>query len=168
MNNQDRLRAMYVGGRGNATARRFARLWIALILLGLPPRRWVVLEVPGRRSGRLTQFPLGMVDMGTSWYVVSMLGEGSNWVRNVRAADGLATVRRRRKAPCHLAEVPVPQRAAIIKRFVEIAPGGRPHIPVDRSQPTSAFEQIADRYPAFRLDPKSPAGHLAGPLRRPS
>jgi hypothetical protein len=63
----DRLRAMYAGGRGDETARRFSRLWAAIFGLGLLPRRWVTLEVPGRRSGRLTRFPLGMADLSGQW-----------------------------------------------------------------------------------------------------
>ena len=59
---EDRLRAMYAGGRADATARRFARLWAAAFGLGLMPRRWVTLEVAGRRTGRITRFPLGMAD----------------------------------------------------------------------------------------------------------
>jgi len=70
----DRLRAVYVGGRGNATARRYAQFWNMALGLGLLPRRWVVLEVAGRRTGRVTRFPLGMADVGSQWYLVSMLG----------------------------------------------------------------------------------------------
>ena len=80
----DQLRAMYAGGRGNATARCFANLWAAVLSLGLAPRRWVTLEVPGRRSGRVARFPLGMADLDGQWYLVPMLGEQCNWVRNVR------------------------------------------------------------------------------------
>lgn len=87
----DRLRAMYAGGRGDATARRFSRLWAAVFGLGLMPRRWVTLEVTGRRSGKLTRFPMGMADLAGQWYLVPMLGEQCNWVRNVRAADGRVT-----------------------------------------------------------------------------
>jgi hypothetical protein len=46
----DRLRAMYAGGRADPTARRFARLWAGVFRLGLLPRRWITLEkVPGAR-----------------------------------------------------------------------------------------------------------------------
>ncbi|GIJ21983.1 nitroreductase/quinone reductase family protein [Micromonospora lutea] len=89
----DDLRKMYAGGRGDATARRFARFWAAVQGVGLFPRRWVTLEVVGRRSGRLTRFPLGMADWQGEWYLVSMLGENCNWVRNVHAAGGRATIR---------------------------------------------------------------------------
>ena len=149
----ERLRAMYVGGRGNATARRYARCWNTAFGLGLLPRRWVTLEVRGRRTGRVTRFPLGMADVGGQWYLVSMLGE-CNWVQNVRAAGGRATLRRRRGHLVGLIEIPVNERAPVIRRYVDKVPGGRPHIPVDRHEPVGAFEAIASNYPVFRVVPQ--------------
>ena len=126
-----RLRAMYAGGRGNRAARRYARWWIKTISLGILPRRWVVLEVPGRRTGTVTRFPLGMADLDSQWYLVSMLGENCNWVKNVRAAGGRAMLRRgRRVFSCRLLELPVEQRPRVIKRYLQKAPGGRPPPPV--------------------------------------
>lgn len=144
------LRAMYPGGRAGAAARRLARLWAAVFQLGLMPSRWVTLEVPGRRSGRVTRFPLGMTDWNGQHYLVPMLGE-CNWVQNVRAADGAATLRRRRPVSCTLTEVPAGERAPIIKRYLKQVPGARPHIPVDRRAPLAEFEAIAESYPVFRV-----------------
>lgn len=76
------LRAMYAGGRANRAARRFARWWIRVINLGILPRRWVVLEVPGRQTGTVTRFPLGMAD--NQWYLLSMLGENCKGRRTQR------------------------------------------------------------------------------------
>jgi hypothetical protein len=148
----DDLREMYVGGRGNATARRFARAWAAVFSAGLAPRRWVNLEVAGRRTGRLTRFPLGMADWRGDWYLVPMLGENCNWVRNVRAAGGLVILRHGRARACRLVEVPVDERAPILKRYLQTVPGARPHIPVDRNAPLAEFAAIAARYPAFRVE----------------
>ena len=149
----DGLRAMYPGGRADAAARRFARLWGAVFRLGLAPKRWVTLEVTGRRSGRVTRFPLGMARVGDQWYLVSMLGERCNWVQNVRAADGRATLLHRRATPCRLVEVPVSERAPIIKRYLARVPGARPHVPAGRHAPLADFESIAARYPVFRVVP---------------
>ena len=143
---------MYVGGHGNSTARRYARFWSTAFRLGLLPRRWVTLEVRGRRTGRLTRFPVGMADVEGRWYLVSMLGE-CNWVRNVRAAGGRASLRRRRARPVRLVEVPVEERAPVIRQYVKKVPGARPHVPVDRREPTEAFENIAPRYPVFQVVP---------------
>jgi hypothetical protein len=142
---------MYPGGRANVTARRLARLWAAVFGLGLAPKRWVTLEVAGRRSGRVVRFPLGMADLDGQWYLVPMLGERSNWVQNVRAADGRAALRRRRRIACQLVEVPVSERAPIIKRYLESVPGARPHLPVDRHAPVAEFEALSSRYPVFRV-----------------
>lgn len=151
------LRAMYSGGRGNTTARRFARFWAAVFAAGIASPRWITLEVPGRRTGRLTRFPLGMTEWQGRWYLVPMLGENCNWVRNVRAADGTAVIRRRQARPCRLIEVPVADRAPIIKRFLEQVPGARPHLPIDRKASPAQFAAIAHRYPAFLVETADPA-----------
>ncbi|BEL05327.1 hypothetical protein Q0Z83_035180 [Actinoplanes sichuanensis] len=149
---EDRLRAMYSGGRGNTTARRFARFWAAVFGAGLVPRRWITLEVPGRRTGRPTRFPLGMTDWQGHSYLVPMLGEDCNWVRNVRAADGRAVIRHRGARSCRLVEIPAAERAPILRSFLQQIPGARPHLPVSRDAPIEAFSAISDRYPAFRVD----------------
>jgi deazaflavin-dependent oxidoreductase (nitroreductase family) len=148
----DDLRAMYARGRGNATARRFARFWAAVLGTGLFPRRWVTLEVAGRRTGRTTRFPLGMADWRGDWYLVSMLGQNCNWVRNIRAAGGRVTIRHGRGRACHLIEVPAEERAPILKRYLQKVPGARPHIPVDPNASLTEFEAIAAQYPAFRVE----------------
>jgi hypothetical protein len=147
----DNLRAMYTGGRANTTARRLARLWAAAFALGLAPKRWVTLEVAGRRSGRAVRFPLGMADSDGEWYLVAMLGEQCNWVQNVRAAGGRATLRHGRAAACQLVEVPACERPPIIRRYLDKVPGARAHIPVDRHAPTADFDAISSRYPVFRV-----------------
>ncbi|MEV0901851.1 nitroreductase/quinone reductase family protein [Actinoplanes sp. NPDC049802] len=148
----DKLRAMYSGGKGNTTARRFSGFWAAVFGAGLSPRRWVTLEVPGRRTGRLTRFPLGMTNWQGRWYLAPMLGGDCNWVRNVRAADGHAVIRHGRARPVRLVEIPVADRAPLLRCFLQQVPGARPHMPVDRHAPLEEFAAVADRYPVFRID----------------
>lgn len=143
------LRAMYAGGRGNSTARRYAQVWAWVFGLGIAPKRWVTLEVLGRRSGKLTRFPIGLAHFQGLTYAASMLGESCNWVKNVRAAGGRAVLRHGRPRECLLVEVPVEERAPILKCYVEQVPGARPHIPVDRGEPASQFERIAVDIPIF-------------------
>ena len=149
----DSLRAMYPGGRADAAARRFARLWAAVFRLGLAPKRWVTLEVAGRRSGRVTRFPLGMARVGDQWYLVPC---------SVSDATGCRTCAPRTDGPrccigapprARLVEVPVSERAPIIKCYLARVPGARPHVPVDRHAPLADFESIAARYPVFRVVP---------------
>ena len=83
-------------------------------------------------------------------YLVSMLGE-SNWVRNVRAADGRAVLRRSRSEAVRLIEVPVRDRAPVLRRYVAASPGARAHIPVSRRAPVAEFDALAANLPVFRV-----------------
>jgi hypothetical protein len=84
-------------------------------------------------------------------YLVAMLGANASWVHNVRAADGRAVLRHGRREVIRLEEVPAAARPAILRRYLDLAPGARPHIPVDRHAPLSEFEQIAPQIPVFRI-----------------
>lgn len=144
-------RAMYEGGQANPAARRYARFWVAVLGRGLLTWPGVVLDVRGRQSGATRSFPLLEARLDGHRYLVSMLGEDCNWVRNVRAADGIADLRHGRVERVRLLDVPVNERARVIKRYLAVAPGARPHIPLDRSADLNAFETLAARYPVFRI-----------------
>ena len=81
-----------------------------------------------------------------------MLGEGTNWVQNVKAAGGRARLQHGISEQILLKEVDVNQRAPILKAYLKDAPGARPHIPVDKDAPLSEFEKIASKYPVFKLE----------------
>ena len=144
-------RWMYKGGRPNRVAAALNRFGVIVWSAGLWPNRAAALEVRGRRTGRLVSFPLVLVDYQGDRYLVAMLGEGTNWVSNVRAAGGQAVLRHGRREGVRLEEVDPPARAPILQRYLQVAPGGRPHIPVDRQAPLADFERIAARYPVFRI-----------------
>ena len=86
-------------------------------------------------------------------YLVSMLGNDANWVRNVRAARGRAVLRRRGREEVRLVEVAPADRAPILRRYLAVAPGARAHLPVDRHAPLAEFERIADQFPVFQIVP---------------
>lgn len=149
---------MYVGGKGNKAARRYARIWAWAFGKGLGPgKRWITLEVPGRKSGKPTRFPLGLAMVDGQSYLVSMLGNDCNWVRNVRANGRKAVIEHRSRRPVRLVEVPVQERPRLFKAYLEQVPGARPHVPVAHTQPVADFETIADSYPIFRIEWTQPA-----------
>jgi deazaflavin-dependent oxidoreductase (nitroreductase family) len=152
------LRRMYRGGRPNRLARVLNRLSAVHFGSGLlAPRGWVTLEVTGRRSGHTVSCPLVVATCRGERYLVSMLGQNANWVANVRAAGGAAVLRHRRREPVRLVEVDEAERAPILRRFLAVAPGARPHLPVDRHAPLADFERIAAGYPVFRVTHPRPA-----------
>jgi hypothetical protein len=142
---------MYRHNRPNKWARWQNRLSAAVFGSGAWPKRAAALEVRGRSSGRMISFPVAIADYDGERYLVSMLGENVNWVRNVRAADGEAVLRHGKSEAIRLVEVPAEARAPILRRYLEVAPGGRPHIPVDRRAPLEEFEKIAPAIPVFRI-----------------
>ncbi len=110
-------RWMYRGGRPNKLTKIINRGWAWIHSLGIFPNYLVTLEVVGRQSGKTISFPLAMTVMNGERYLVSMLGEETNWVRNVRAAKGKARLRHGRSEQVLLEEVDVRQRAPILKKF---------------------------------------------------
>lgn len=58
-----------------------------------------------------------------------------------------------RVVSCPLVVAPVAGHRYLvsIRRYLDFAPGARPHIPVDRHAPVEEFEKIADRIPVFRV-----------------
>jgi len=149
-------RWMYRGGRPARLARVMNRQSVLAASAGLAPRRLVTMEVPGRRTGRRISLPLVVADYEGDRYLVAMLGKDANWVRNVRAADGRVVLRHGRREAVRLEEVEVGARAPVLRRYLALAPGARPHLRVDRQAPPAEFDRIAPRIPVFRIRPDRP------------
>ena len=147
------LRLLYRGWRPTGLGRRVNRLASWLTALGLSGNVMAVLEIRGRVSGRRRSIPVVVAALEDKKYLVSMLGPGSNWVKNVEAAHGDAVLRQRRRRRVHLVEVPTSERPPILSEYVRVATSGRNHLPVAVGAPLSEFEAIAERYPVFRIDP---------------
>lgn len=145
------LRWLYRGGHPNRLARLENRASAIAFAAGIAPRRVASLEITGRRSGRVISFPVVIADCDGDRYLVSMLGANANWVRNLKAAGGRAVLRHGRRESVHLEEVEPGTRAPILRRYLQVAPGARPHIPVDRTAALTEFARIAADYPVFRI-----------------
>lgn len=150
-------RWMYKDGRPNRLARVMNRLSAMQFSTGLIlPSRTGALEVVGRRTGRLISFPIAITTYQGQRYIVAMLGQDTNWVRNLRATGGRAVLRHGQREAVRLDEIDVQARAPILRRYLEIAPGARPHLPVDRRAPLEEFERIAAQFPVFQVTADSP------------
>jgi len=146
-------RWLYRGNHPGWIARLLNKAWEAFHSSGLGPRHWVTLEIMGRKSGKLITLPVVVAIVDGERYLVSMLGDEAQWVRNVRAAHGKAFIRSGRRTEVRLEEIPVEQRAPILKDYLRRAPGARPHIPVSKDAPLRDFESVAASYPVFSIIP---------------
>jgi hypothetical protein len=149
------LRLFYRGWRPTRLGKVVNRFTAWMSARGLTPPVLLTLQVKGRNSGRRISTVLVPVTYDGQRYLVSMLGEGSEWVRNVRAADGEAFIVRRRASPVLLSEILPSERAPILKAYAQVATSGRHHLAVPYTAPLSEFETIAADYPVFRIDPRS-------------
>ncbi|NLT31759.1 MAG: alpha/beta fold hydrolase [Propionibacterium sp.] len=145
-------RWLYRGGPRTLTKVLYLRPMAWLSRLKLAPT--VNLVVTGRRSGEPVSFPLVMAKVDGQRYLVSMLGERAQWVHNVRATDGAATLRHGRTEHVRLIELgpDVLQRARVMQAFLKAAPGARPHIPVSHTDPLEAIGEVAADWPIFRVE----------------
>lgn len=150
-------RWFYRDGHPNRMARALDRGTAALYALGVAPNYLVTLEVCGRRSGRTITLPLVMVVLGDERYLVSMLGQNTNWVGNVKAAGGDATLRHGRREKVRLEELAINHRATVLKAYLKRAPNARVHLPVFKDASLAEFERVASRFPVFRVVPRSDA-----------
>ena len=162
MTKGDFTRWLYRGQRPNWVARILNRVWAAVASSGVASNYLVTLEVTGRRSGRTVSQPMVIAVVDGQRYLVSMLGENVQWVHNVRAAGGRAVIRSGGREEIQLEEVPVDQRAPILRVYLQRAPGARPHVPVNKDAALAEFQKVAAAFPVFRIASNKlarPTGH---------
>ncbi len=122
--------------------------WLAS--LGLGPKKTVVLEVKGRKSGQTRPAIVNIVEFEGQRYLVAPRGN-TEWSRNVRAS-GEAVIRRGGRTSVRLEEVPVAGRAPIIQAYLkENAMVTKAHFGIEPDAPLSDFERIAPEHPVFRI-----------------
>lgn len=149
------FRLFYRGWRPTHLGRWVNRLAAWLTELGMAGEGQAVLEVRGRATGRPRTSPVVVATLEGRRYLVSMLGAGSGWVKNVEAAHGEAVLRQRGRHAVRLVQVPPSERAPVLRQYVRVATSGRLHLPVAVDAPLAEFEAIAERYPVYRIDARA-------------
>ena len=130
----------------------FNRVFGSFAGIGLTPKKSVMLEVKGRRSGEPRSVPVNWVEHDGNRYLVSPRGE-SEWVRNVRAGGGQAVLRHGKRESVRLEELPAGERAPIIQAYLrENAMSTKQHFGIDPRSDITEFERIAPVHPVFRIE----------------
>jgi deazaflavin-dependent oxidoreductase (nitroreductase family) len=102
-----------------AGTRSYAKLanmfMVPLFSLFPVPRGFALLTVTGRRSGRRRQRPVRAVRQNDTLYAVAMMGERSDWLRNVRKEPriGIRVGRQRFEGAAHEITDPAEREAAL-------------------------------------------------------
>ena len=141
------LRFFYRNWRPTRLAKIWNRAFAWLTGMGLMPQILLTLQVKSRRSERPYSTVLAVGNYQGQRYLVSMLGNDSNWVQDVRAARGQASIKRGRTRPVRLIEIPPEERAPILRAWCQVATSGRKHFPIPYDAPVSTFHAIAGGLP---------------------
>ena len=137
--------------RPNALEAAFNRFFGWLVGLGLLGDPFYVLEVRGRKSGRVYSTPVDLLLHRDRRFLVAPRGY-TQWARNAKAS-GAVTLKRRRIADRYtLREVGDLEKAEILKAYLDAFRSRvQRFFPVPAGSPVESFAPLASQYPAFEL-----------------
>lgn len=136
-----------------AAERLFNRLFGFLVGLGLAPKDFYLLEVRGRKSGRLYRTPVDLLEFQGKPYLVAPRGR-TQWVRNAEAAGEVVLKRGRQHTNYRLKPVAAADRPPILKAYLDrFKSQVQRYFTVKAGSPPEAFIPVAESYPVFELLP---------------
>jgi deazaflavin-dependent oxidoreductase (nitroreductase family) len=125
-----------------------------LVGLGFGLRHNYLLQVTGRKSGRLYSAPVNLLAMGNKLYLVCPRGR-AQWVRNAEAS-GRVTLKKGRIQEFVLSAVSDEEKPPILKEYLDrFRTTVQRYFPVGAGSPADAFTPYASRYPVFELSTSS-------------
>jgi hypothetical protein len=129
------------------------RLVVVLNRAGLAVGTQHVLSIRGRKTGKLRSTPVSLLTVDGRRYVCT--GFATDWVKNARTAGWGLLSRGRRTDRVVLVELPIEQRAPILREFPRQVPHGVAYFERILGLPSDpeAFVAAAPRCPVFRIDP---------------
>jgi len=139
--------------RPNGVERAFNHLFGILVGLGLGLSHNYLLQVRGRKSGRIYSTPVDLLLLNGTRYLVAPRGE-TQWVRNVRSAGEIALKKGRSRHVFRIREIADEQKAAVLKAYLDqFRKTVQRYFPVPADSNAAAFAAIASRHPVFELEP---------------
>ena len=131
--------------------RIFNRLMGRLLKLGFGPGYMRLLEVRGRKSGRLFTTPVNLLEFNGRRILVAARGETA-WARNARAAGRVVLRRGSRAESLSVRELANADKPEILKAFLDrFASQVQRFFDVPAGSPADAFQAATARTPVFEL-----------------
>jgi len=131
--------------------RRGVNVLVRLMLRwGFARRHTYLLNVPGRKSGRLYSTPVTLVEEGGVRWLVAPYGE-VGWVRNARVAAAVTVSRSRRAETVGIRELTPSEAAPVLKTYLTQVPITRPFFDVTPESDLQAFGSEAPKHPVFLI-----------------
>ena len=131
----------------------FNRALGLLVGLGIGPVYMQVLQVRGRKSGRVYSTPVNLLQVAGKPYLVAPRGN-TQWVRNAEASGEILLKRGRQERKYRVRSIADSEKPEALKLYLDSYKSAvQQYFPVPAGSPPAAFREIAANYPVFELLP---------------
>ncbi|HEY6269665.1 MAG TPA: nitroreductase/quinone reductase family protein [Candidatus Acidoferrum sp.] len=131
--------------------RIFNRTFGYLVGLGIGPAYMWLLQVRGRKSGRLYETPVNMLDVQGKRYLVAPRGR-TQWVRNAEATGEITLKKGRSRQSYGLRPIPDGEKPPLLKLYLDsFVSAVQRYFSVKAGSAPEAFREVAPNYPVFEL-----------------
>ena len=131
--------------------RGFNRFFGFLVGLGLGLKHNYLLQVCGRKSGKLYSTPIDLLELDGKRFLVAPRGR-TQWVRNAEAAGEVTLKKGGFQQSFRLLAIPDAQKPPLLKAYLDrFKTTVQRYFPVPAGSDVQAFESVAADYPVFEL-----------------
>jgi deazaflavin-dependent oxidoreductase (nitroreductase family) len=132
----------------------FNRVFGFLVGLGLGFSYNYLLQVRGRKSGKLNSTPVDLLARDGKQYLVAPRGR-TQWVRNAEAAGEITLKKGSSRVQFRLRPLSDAEKPEILKAYLDrFKREVQTYFPIAAGSPVQAFAEYVDTYPAFELLPR--------------
>jgi len=136
-----------------AGERAFNRIFGFLVGLGLGFSYNYLLQVRGRKSGKIYSTPINLLELCGKQFLVAPRGR-TQWVRNAEAAGEVTLKKGRTRQKFRLQPIPDADKPEILEAYLDtFRREVQRYFPVPAGSPHEAFRELAQSYPVFELIP---------------
>ena len=135
----------------SAGERAFNRIFGFVVGLGLGFSYNYLLQVRGRKSGKIYSTPIDLLEIGGKRFLVAPRGR-TQWVRNAEVAGEVTLKRGKLQQRFRLRALSDQEKPAILKAYLDqFRREVQRYFPVAAGSSVEAFRELVQSYPAFEL-----------------
>ena len=122
-----------------------------LVGLGMGPSYMYLLEVRGRKTGKLYSTPVDVLEIDRKRFLVAPRGR-TQWVRNAEAAGEIMLIKRSKRERFRLRPLSGEEQLNVLKAYLDrFKSVVQRYFSVAAGSPPQAFAPVAENHPAFEL-----------------
>jgi deazaflavin-dependent oxidoreductase (nitroreductase family) len=123
----------------------------ALVGLGIGLRHNYLVEVSGRRTGRVYSTPIDLLEFEERRFLVAPRGR-TQWVRNAERAGEIVLKRGRMRQKFRIRTASNEEKPELLKAYLDrFKLTVQRYFPVPAGSRPEAFTEVAEQYPVFEL-----------------